>query len=232
MALLASVRLLIVLLPSLALAQVEPQLTPVRSLLLQDDVMSTALGKLQEQTAVAISVEHVLEERAKRTTTERVLPNVHLQNTTVAQVLDFVTKADGRYAWKQNGTMINVFPIEVASDSGYLLNRRLSISLKDVTTIEDAYFKGLRQIPRPRQLALLQAGASHTFSEAFTYEKANIPLRQYLNDLAAYLGRGYGWQVSGFREFKVLTFHARLNTRKKEVTVRDKETAVETEAKR
>jgi hypothetical protein len=180
---------------------------PIASFQLTSGTLLDGIAELQRSAKLSIAVEHILP-----TTSSESVPQVRfdlkIENGTVRSVLDELVSRDSRFTWVADGLMINVFPKSLSDDHAYILNRIVNVTLNNEGSVVQALAKGKQALARPRQLAYLQAGSTFSFIKPFSYSDRNATFRHFLNRLVLNLGEGYGYQVSGSQEFKMLSFHA------------------------
>jgi hypothetical protein len=124
---------------------------------------------------------------------------LHLENSSVREVLDALCDRDGRYLWSSDEMTVNLFPRSVASDRSYLLNRKLEqFRLESVTDVEAGLFAIAGQLPPPSaQIGHVQIGGGDPYPpEPWTATFTSLTVRQVLNRLAAHGGPCGTW-ISG-----------------------------------
>jgi hypothetical protein len=112
----------------------------------------------------------------------------------------------------RNGNMVNALPSALAKDPNYVLNRKIDeVTFRDVRQASDAVMNMVGQLPGPReQIAVLQVGVPLNFSEPWSETLKDVTLREVVNKIAQQLGPSYGWQFSGAKDFRMITFHEGL----------------------
>jgi hypothetical protein len=162
-----------------------------------------------EPTQLSFAFEYILMSHLHDAPTPEVSFSIHLDNTTIREVLTTLCRADSRYTWTRDGTTVNVYPKETVGDGSYLMNRRLpSLELKGVPAAQDAMFVAVAQLPPPfEQIAFAQAGGDTSFPTPWRATFKNLTLRQALNLIARNIAPRGGWVLSGSREFRTVGFH-------------------------
>jgi hypothetical protein len=184
----------------------------VSAIELNEQDIVDGIAMLTQGVGLAVSVEYPLgltisaPARQLKSFTAKVGPG------TVAEVADELCALDPTLTWKKDGNMLNVLPRSVADDPSYFLNRQLdSVTFQDVQGAQDAVFKTAAQLPGPKeQIAMFQPGMSLDFSSPWSTTLSNLTVRQVFDAIAHRFGATYGWQFSGARDFRMITFHAAL----------------------
>jgi hypothetical protein len=201
-----------------AFAQQEPAATSdpfqqhVAGVGLNDQSIVDGIAMLSRGTRLPVSVEFPLGVTISgpapplKTLTANVGPG------TVTEVLDGLCALDPTFTWMRNGNMVNVLPSALAKDPNYVLNRKIGeVTFQDVQQASDAVMKMVGQLPGPReQIAVLQVGLPLNFSEPWSTTLKDVTLREVVNKIAQRLGPSYGWQFSGAKDFRMITFHEGL----------------------
>lgn len=135
--------------------------------------------------------------------------SLRLTRETVRQLLDALCRADPRFTWSVDGTMVNVYPRAIVGDPTYLLNRRLSaLALRNVTRVEEGLFAIPQQLPPPfEQVAVAQVGGADPYPrKPWTVTFRNLTVRQAVNRLAQHGGRCAVWIFGGATDFRAFGF--------------------------
>ena len=108
----------------------------------------------------------------------------------------------------------NVLPRYGSRDPLYFLNRKVDrIRISGASNAQDAVFQAIAQIPgEKQQIAVLQTGSSLAFPKVWTWQSGDATVfREVLDRIAGQLGPTFGWQLSGAKDFRMLTFYAGLS---------------------
>src|SRR5215469_9032743 len=116
---------------------------------LNNETIEVGLKRLATGTTLfAMGFEHELKSRR----TDPPIPDprltLHLKMATVRETLNAMCRADARYTWSTDDTFVNVYPIETANDTSYLLNRKLKrLELKGLTDVQQGLLAIANQLP-------------------------------------------------------------------------------------
>jgi len=121
--------------------------------------------------------------------------SLKLQNTTLHQILDALTKIDKRYFWIEKENIINVIPEVFKNDSAYILNQKiLKFAVKNVTRNEAiATLLSLPKIEK-HDLILLPEGRLRSMdwkAPIFSLNLYNVTIREILNAIVKSEGNTY-----------------------------------------
>jgi hypothetical protein len=181
----------------------------VRTFRLEDDTLGDALGRLNQNDDISISIEGVLADEGSVTNPKF---SGEVANRTVAEILDWLCQLDGRYVWMRDGNHINLLPREKSGDPNYFFNRTITeLHFERVKRVGDAVLKIDRESnDKNGGVIYMGIGQRQSFAEPWTTSFAMISVRQALNRVADQLGRTYGWQIGGTTGAKLILFHEKL----------------------
>jgi|SRR5208282_1288685 len=177
---------------------------------LKNETVLDAMDKIAAQTELSMSVELTL--RPKLTDREPDYPRFSqlVPPARLSDSLDLLCAMDRRFAWTRYKDTINIYPRpSAAAGESYFMNRKLPrVVLKQEFDPAQAVFQAINQLPgKKEQIAFMQAGGSPGFSSPWNVDFKGISVREFLDEVAQNLGKGYGWTLSGSEEFRVIRFH-------------------------
>ena len=132
--------------------------------------------------------------------------SLHLDGSTVKEILDALCGSDSRYTWSVDGVSINIYPRSTIADPGYLLNLRLEkVALDRVPDPDQALSALSRRYPN-EQIGYMQAGGDISYVEPWTVSFEHLAVRQFVNRLAEHMGSQSSWIWQGGRDERMFTF--------------------------
>ncbi len=186
---------------------------PVPQLELNDETILDGVAKMTQVVHIAVAVEFPL---AKTISLPEPAPN-RFQTTiragTVTEILDRLCSIDPTFVWARLGNVAHLYPRNLANDESYLLNRQIPVlTFQQTPDAQKAVFQAVRQLPPPKeQIAMLELGPDVRFATPFTATFHDITVREAFDKIAQRFGPGYGWQLAGAEDFRIITLHAGLS---------------------
>ncbi len=180
---------------------------------LSDQDVIDGIVLLSQGSTLAVSVEHELGQAISGIPPQPKSFVTAVGPGAVSEVLDELCALDPTFTWIKNGNMVNVLPSALAHDPNYFLNRTISqLTLTDMPGAQEAVFRTVDQLPGPKeQIAVMQVGTSVSFARSWSTVLHEITIREVFDLIARQLGPTYGWQLSGAKDFRIITFHQGLS---------------------
>lgn len=182
---------------------------------LQDETILDALARINAATGLSVSVELILKDNLSDHEVEYPRLNSLVNGGQTKKILDAICALDARFTWSRYKNTINVYPRRsIGAGDKYFMNRRLAhIEIKESLDPAQAVFQTVSRLPGPlEQIAFMQTGGEVGFPRPWNLSLNGVTVRQAFDEIAEHLGKGYGWTLSGAKNFRVIRFHARLIT--------------------
>lgn len=183
---------------------------------LKNETFLDALWKISNSPhPIEIGFEKVLKEKLSDPDTPEPRFTIDLKNVSIREILNTLCTLDPRYTWWADSGLpdvVNIFPVSMAADSSYLLNRRPEkLELRKATEVEQSLFATANQLPAPfEQVAVAQIGGDPYPPEPWSFAATNVTVREVINTLALHSGGQALWIFSGAKDFGAFGF---FNTR-------------------
>jgi hypothetical protein len=131
--------------------------------------------------------------------------SLHLQNSTVGEILEALCASDTRYTWLVDGLSINIYP--TGEGPAYLPNRKLGrISLMNVPDPDQALTPLSRLLPN-EQIGYFGPGlGDNQYAQPWTVAFEQVTVRQFANRLAEHMGARTSWVWAGGSDERMFTF--------------------------
>lgn len=191
----------------------DPLQRHVSGVQLDDETVLDGIIAVTRAAGLPLSIEYPLRAKMSDSAPSVKTVTAAIEPDTVQRILDRLCGLDPEFTWMRNGTVVNVLPRSLADDPLYLLNRRVDeITFNRVSHADDAVVKMVGQLPGPReQLAVLQVGVVSDFARPWNATLKQLTVREVLNAIALQFGSGWGWELSGAKNFRMITFHQSLS---------------------
>jgi hypothetical protein len=202
-------------------AEVSGQETPAPTNVFQQSVAGLSLNNqdiidgvamLSHNVGLAVSVEHELGATTSGAAPQPNTFTAAIGPGTVSEILDGLCALDPTFAWQKDGNMVNMMPRALVSERDYFLNRNVNeLVFRDIRDAQEALFKTVGGLPPPKeQVAIMEVGVSLAFARPWSATFQNISIREALDQIARQLGPTFGWQLTGAKNFRIITFHQQL----------------------
>jgi hypothetical protein len=133
--------------------------------------------------------------------------SLHLEGSTVREILDVLCKSDPRYTWSEDESSINVYPRTEKDDPSYLLNLRIDrIAVSDIPDPNQALTPLSKLFPE-QQIGYSPSGlGDNRYTEPWTTSFERLTVRQFINRLAEHMGPRTSWVWEGGKNERMFIF--------------------------
>jgi len=133
--------------------------------------------------------------------------SLHLEGTTVRQILDALCRSDQRYTWSEDGNSINVYPRNTRDDSSYLFNLRIDrITVNDVPDPNQGLTPLSKLFPE-QQIGYFGTGlGDNRYPAPWTAVFERLTVRQFIDRIAEHMGPRTSWVWEGGKNERMFTF--------------------------
>ena len=133
--------------------------------------------------------------------------SLHLESSTVREILDALCKSDPRYTWSEDGGSINVYPRALRDDTSYLFNLRIGrIVISGIPDPDQALTPLSRLFPE-QQIGYFGPGlGDNSYREPWTAVFERLTVRQFIDRIAEHMGPQTSWVWEGGRNERMFTF--------------------------
>jgi hypothetical protein len=132
--------------------------------------------------------------------------SLHLENSSVRQILDAICEADRRYTWSEDVNSVNIYPRTVKNDGSYLLDLRIDrIALTGAPDPDQALTPLSRLFPQ-QQVGYFGGGGEIAYAEPWSAALEHLTVRQFINRIAEQMGSRTSWIWQGGKKERMFTF--------------------------
>ena len=173
-----------------------------------DSTVIEALSKLSLEriAGLHLGIEEILLERFSAPRDRSVRFSLNLTNASVRDVMEKLCQLDSGYSWSIDGSVINIYPREVVSESAYLLNREIGRIALDNTTYPSDTLTPLVKLFPTEQIGYAGVGGGNPYPEPWSVVFERLTVRQLMNRTAEHFGAEAGWIWSGSKDQRFFFF--------------------------